>query len=329
MAHELETSFYVGATPWHGLGTYVGDEPVTSKEAIVASGLDWQVGMQPLFVDNPFDQSRISVSEHRCVMRMTDCSILGVAGKDYVPVQNWEAFEFMDSLVETGELRYHTAGSLRNGKRVWMLAKFGSSVILPSDAVDKYLFLWNTHDSSGAIRALFTNVRVVCANTARMALNAAHGEGVYLKHTSGIKNRLEQARNVLGLAHKQSVQFDEFAQSLTKLRMTTPMWNEYCEVLVPKRDDGMEVSKRTSSMRANVIDTLTNLYEHGRGQEIPGVAGTGWAAYNATTEYVNYHRQTRGKDRAQELRFEGSLLGSGAALVQRGTEQLVQFLRAA
>ena len=49
MAHEVETMMYVGETPWHGLGNYVGDEPLRSKEAIAAAGLDWDIEKAQLF----------------------------------------------------------------------------------------------------------------------------------------------------------------------------------------------------------------------------------------------------------------------------------------
>ena len=36
--HAVESMMYAGATPWHGLGRYVGDDALTAEEAIVAAG---------------------------------------------------------------------------------------------------------------------------------------------------------------------------------------------------------------------------------------------------------------------------------------------------
>ena len=54
MAHELEmingqgSMFYVGDAPWHSLGRRLIEAPKV-EEAIVYAGLDWQVGLKPLF----------------------------------------------------------------------------------------------------------------------------------------------------------------------------------------------------------------------------------------------------------------------------------------
>ena len=64
----------------------------------------------------------------------------------------------------------------------------------------------------------------------------------------------------------------------------------------------------------------------GRGAEIPGVRFTGWAAYNAVTEYVNYKRSSKG---GQSNRFQSALFGSGEKFIRKAEETLTDMLLAA
>ena len=116
MAHEIETIFYMNETPWHRLGTRVIDIP-TADEAIVAAGLNWKVETKPLFLADG------TQAPSKAVVRTSDNSILGVVGENYQPLQNEDAFKFFNPFVETGLATFETAGSLRQGKRVWILAK--------------------------------------------------------------------------------------------------------------------------------------------------------------------------------------------------------------
>jgi phage/plasmid-like protein (TIGR03299 family) len=319
MSHEIETLFYTKEPPWHGLGTYVGDEDVDSKTAIIKAGLNWDVERQPIYASQDQIHSQV-IPTHKAIVRTTDQKILGVVGNRYEPIQNIEAFEFMDSLVEEGKMKYHTAGSLRSGQKIWLLGKVADIEIIPQDKLDHYLFLYNSHDGSSSLRVVFTTVRVVCANTAQAALNATKGEGMRIRHTKNMKEKIQQAQNVLGLATKKFGEFNSWAKQAVAKQITANQWDSILEKVVPPQPAHL-ATKRGDTMREKVRNDIRQLYYDGTGQDIPGVAGTGWAAYNAVVEYTNYHRNARGSNQ-QSNRFEASLLGSGHNMIKKAVREI-------
>src|SRR5678815_2693601 len=168
MAHEVESGMFVGQPAWHGLGTVLPNAP-SIEDAIVCAGLDWTVKLAPLAIvadGRPVD--------HCATVRESDDSILGVVGPGYVPLQNREAFAWFQPMVESGAVTLEAAGSLREGRRIWILGRCADSSadIVPGDEVRQYLLLAHGHDGSLAIRVGFTSVRVVCANTLRASLES-------------------------------------------------------------------------------------------------------------------------------------------------------------
>ena len=312
----VDTMMYAGQPPWHGLGTYVGEEPRRSREALHAAGLAWSMENQPLFTcfEGPFETEMVhEVPTHRLVVRMDNHAQLGVVGKDYQPLQNSEAFSFLDSLVEDGSMRYHTAGSLRGGKKVWMLGKIGSTDIVPGDRVDQFILGHNAHDGSGSFRIMFTTVRVVCANTAAIALEKGRGTGISIRHTRNMKNRVADAQEALGLAVKTHKENEEFLRYLAGVELTQDKVRNIIESLVPLPKEGLTPT-RALNQQAKILE----LFENGKGQDIPGVAGTAWAFHNAVTEYTSHYRTSRGGHR-----FESAILGSGSKMVEKANRLLV------
>lgn len=319
MAHEIEefdNLFYIqGNTPWHGLGTPV-PQAATSKEAILAANLGWNVFLRPVSYfesENMLDDEVYTVNDHFVVMREDTKDALGVVGGRYTPIQNTEAFEFMDNLVSDGSMRYHTAGSMRNGRRVWLLGKIGSFEVVPNDRVDKYLFLYNSHDGSGTLKVMFTPVRVVCANTARMALSGAKNNAVSIRHTGSVTSKLEASKRLLGLAEETYSSYEEFTRYISKINLNNNKLEEMLKVIVPQPN---EKALRAVTLAENKRNNIIKLFETGIGQDISGVSGTGWALYNAVTEYMNYHSNVRGKTEIekQNKRFENIMFSNNYML---------------
>jgi phage/plasmid-like protein (TIGR03299 family) len=305
---------YVGRTPWHGLGEYVGEEPVLSSDALKLAGLDWEVEEHPLTLAGHTQP----IPDKAAIIRKDNYVHLGVVGRVYRPLQNREAFAFMDVLVAEGQMRYHTAGSLRGGKKVWMLGQIASFDAVPGDRVDQFLLGYNQHDGQGAFRIFFTAVRVVCANTARLALEQDGRRGVAIRHTPGMCRRVNDASQLLGLARKSHENYRELIVVLARTRLRGAAAEEVVKELIP-----LPIGKNPTRA-LNTRRRILSLYDHGRGQDIPGVRGTAWALYNAVTEYTNYRRTTR---RGQAGRFEAALFGTGHNLVERATKALVREAR--
>ena len=147
MAANVETMFYVREKPWHGLGTMVAEAP-TSAAALRLAGLDWMVVQEPVYTG--YNEM---VKGYKANVRSSDRKVLGVVSDRYKVVQNVDAFSFTDELLGKG-VRYETAGSLQEGKKVWLLARLPREYIIAGERISPYLVFSNTHD--GSIRATST-----------------------------------------------------------------------------------------------------------------------------------------------------------------------------
>jgi len=281
MAHEMETMFYVRETPWHGLGTKV-DKALSSEEAIKVAGLDWDVVKSPISVNG------VEQKEFFANVRSSDNKMLGIVTDKYKIVQNSEAFAFTDALLGM-DVEYETAGSLFNGKRVWMLAKLPETFIL-DDKFIPYLVFTTAHDGKGSVRAAISPTRVVCWNTLSMAMvNAVRTWS--MKHTGDINSKMESARYALDMSDMYMKNLQLEAETLAKKTMSMSEVKEFAEMLFPMPD--MQnisncVVTRIGENRANLI----RCYEM---SDLDKYRGTQYAVINAVSDFATHikpHRET-------------------------------------
>ena len=153
MSHDLTIQngrvemFSAGKEPvWHKLGQRT-DQAVTSEAAIRLSGLDWKVSERSLEVTDPDGPNRF-VQSHKAIVREDNNPVLGVVGSRYVPIQNVEAFEWLDDVVGEKLAIYETAGSIHGGRVVWMMVRLPVQLRVAGtdDITEPFLLLCNSHD---------------------------------------------------------------------------------------------------------------------------------------------------------------------------------------
>lgn len=320
MAHALDMvgnkacMFYVEETPWHGLGQKV-DENVTIEEGIAAAGLDWEVELHDMVTT-----SGLAVKD-KAVVRSDRQVVLGTVGKRYTPLQNRTNFNFFQPYLDAGECHLHTAGALHEGRKVWVLAKINRNniTVVKNDEVAKFVLLSNSHDGTTSIRVGYTPIRVVCANT----MAQAHGPGVSslirIRHTRSSQTNLEQVRETMNLIDATFEATAEQYRFLASRNFNQQDIQAYVKrMLDVEGTPDEDISTRTK----NIIEDIMERIE-GPMQNIDGVRGTWWAAYNGVNERLNYESGRNASNRMDSLWF-----GANATFNNRALATALEFANA-
>lgn len=329
MPAEVETMMYAREVPWHGFGRKV-EGLQTAAEAIVAAELDWTVEKRPLFYRDPLHPkgNMKRIEERVANVRMTDGKYLGVVSPAYEIVQNNRAFDIGDAIVETGEAKYETAGSLREGRVVFISMEIPKTVKVPGDDGDirPYLLLVNSHDGSFAFRGAITPIRAVCANTVNMALGAAKSE-FRLRHTKGIEQKVAEAQRALGLTYQYLDNFEEIAEKMMLRKVTQLDVLRTMAIVFPIKD--VNPAKLSADELRRVISAPTRVKDSGassgespalkalqmyeRSPNIDNIRGTAWGVYNGIAEYLDYGMSYRSRGSSAADNRASSILLHGPA----------------
>src|SRR3954454_11999670 len=284
MAHGItrsDTMMSVRRVPWHRLGVVLDERPRTLPAPLEAPGLTWTVAKEPLCRAD----GRPVAGHHATVRRDTD-QVLGVVSDDYVVVQNRECFAFLANLLGS-EFVFETAGSLWGGKQVFITAELPDHVTVGGDDVRPYVVLSAWHTGTGAIRAMTTPVRAVCANTVRAALERA--TAVYrVRHVGDPTAQLHEARAVLGMTVDYYRQFAAFGDRLALAPISERALRGVLDELYP-HDSAL--GGRALANRRRAREAVLGVFTHG--DTVGNAPGSKWCAWNAIVEVHDHHSRAR------------------------------------
>lgn len=300
MAHNLYNNImaFHGELPWHGLGVQF-DELMTAEQAFEAAQLNYEVVKEPVY--RRFGDNLIAVPDKYITVNMDNQEILGLVGSRYHILQNKDAVEFFDAIMGDTGARFHTAGALGNGEKMWLLAKLPDSYEpLMGDLIDKYLLFTHAHDGTWEIQARFTDIRAVCQNTVTAGMKGTK-EFMSLKHTAGARDRLAFVGQLMKDMNDHFAAKKEVFQEFAAFRIDDD-WIEAYEENIFGPTPTNAVHGRTQNLYQRKVRAFEQNLMGGMGVEIPGVRGTAWGAYNAMIEFADYDYPMReSTDRVQSI----------------------------
>lgn len=367
MSHEIESLDNVGLhsePAWHGLGTII-QENKSAVEAAEFFGLTYPITQWSLAARSPravaalenfnraaampgispgrliefFDEyqaATLNVDTHVANVRGDGADarhLLGIVGADYQVCQNRELAEFTDALAQTGRVVIESCGTIRNGKRVWFLARGDAFTIGGTeDTLHPYVLVSNGHDGTQAIRVTPTTVRVVCSNTLHMVIprdeqsERPDSAAITIRHSGKIMDKLEQAKRAMayyGATLQRNHDLFEAMQAkrvdqATAMKLFADSYAAFWEVA-----DATDLAspdgavKKLAERRAERMQSASDAFMQRWTDEQTklGIGSTVWSAFNAMTGFVQHDKTSRGKDDAARVdsRRDSNLFGINAS----------------
>ncbi|WP_110968954.1 DUF932 domain-containing protein [Pseudomonas huaxiensis] len=320
MAHLIEQMAYVGATPWHGLGSRLSPKQpieIWQREA----GMDWKIQDSPVHFKSDSIGALGSIHtfpDQKVLYRSDTKAPLSVVSQRYQVVQPREVLEFYRDLTEVSGFELETAGVLKGGRKFWALARTGQGTTLRgNDQVNGYLLLATSCDGTLATTATPTTVRVVCNNTLTIALDGS-AKAIKVPHSTRFDP--QAVKKQLGIAVSQ---WDNFMHRMRMLSERKVQWHEAMGFFMNVLCDANPNMPRPAVLpNERALRKVQCLYEgQGRGSTLESAQGTAWGLLNAVTEYVDHERRAR----SIEYRMDSAWFGQGAQLKQRALEAALQL----
>jgi phage/plasmid-like protein (TIGR03299 family) len=321
MAHnitERDTVISVRDAGWHGLAEVL-DDYVTPEQARTLA-FPWEPVTTPLYRAVPIigengpETSYEEVPGIVGVERSDTGEFFGSVGEGFVHATNKELTEIAESIegIGSGEVKVETAGSLKGGRKVWMLLRLAEPMTVKGDPHGEtipYFALQNSHDGTGSFRGQALMTRIICDNTSQMAdVEARHnGYEFTFRHTAGLKDRIEEAQAAIQMWRDSISNWQIIMDELVNLKVTDEQRQAFVDEFIP-----MPVSTKTVSQRVitNIETARSEFWGIINGITSEGIDHTAYGLVQASVEFQQHVRGVRANSdlARRESRFKRAYL---------------------
>ena len=192
----------------------------TLDEALDGAGLNYTVKKAPIFLGNG-----VEIQDNFATVREDDEShVLGIVGKQYVPVNNIDAFEVAGELVDEGVASYEVGGPSLGSKNCVDYSKSflvlrGQDFTIADDVFNSFFVFNNSFDGTTGVQYKVICQRLVCLNGMVRMLGGKKSQlFINIQHTKNADDKIRKAHEIIMHHHEELLKIQEEA----KLFIDTP-----------------------------------------------------------------------------------------------------------
>jgi phage/plasmid-like protein (TIGR03299 family) len=302
---------FVRTPAWHGVGEVPVLYPGSWAEARKLAKMDWNPIKVPSYGYNGiaadgsvvYDASQgvagdyLSDPDFCRIVRSDNGYTLGVVSDQYQVIDHDQMGQILEALIDQDtHLKYECLFSIYGGRQVAAVIRLDEPITVPGDdsLTFPYLALTARHDGTGALRAVSTTVRVVCANTIAMseAEGARTGTLFTFPHKGAWQDRIEEAQQTIRGLRREFAAYQELAIQMANFRISEAQEAQFVDLMIPTPPIGL-VSER---VQQNVEQARGQLRTIITGRTCEAIRGTAFGLVQAGVEYLDHYRRYRSLD---------------------------------
>ena len=314
MSHEIMDSdgaVFYQQKAWHGLGVVV-EQAMSPREALKLANLDWTVSMG--YGVKSSDNPEIVSFDFCPIVREDTNTILSIQSPKYKPIQNSQVFDLAYSLGDN--IKIESALSLQGGKKIVCLVRGDTFAPENSkhDAISKYFAILSSHDGSIALSGLPTSVRIVCANTLKMAMSNK-AQAIRFTHNGDIKGKQEDMRRALAQYAETGRLFEANVNLLSSKTWNTQQIQSFFVDVYNAIEEPVSLNPSTDKEYKVYLDAKTTIarwcdtFDQERKELL--APASAWQAANAVTNDLQHKVNIKGRKISWENKAYSNLVGPG------------------
>ena len=239
-------------------------------------------------------------------------NILNTVKEGYTVSQNDEVVELvLRGMDGFGELSVSKAGSLNDGRRVFIQLGIDGFAKVGDDKVKRYVTVIDSNDGSTGLSIGIGDLTMSCSNQFFQFYKSGQSK---MRHTASLESKLVEVPNLIGLALTQSMRMTEVYREFTTHKITDKNTHNLVEAIMgasrlSSTKDISELSKRS----VNAMDTL---YEMIR-VEMAQKGKNAWGLHSGVTRWTTHEKSA---PRRENGRMESMMVGTNYRTNQKSLE---------
>ena len=278
---------------WNEIGTTMNETNVS--DVLSKAGLDYTVVTSPVFA--MMGDQKIQYPDKVMTIRESDNHPYGIVSERYVPMQNKDAFDFINYIDDN--ITFVKAGETSTGL-VYMIGELHEMDVL-GDKFKTYAIFQNSHNGRYQLAMSICPLRILCQNQFNLSFKESNSTFL-IRHTKNMESKLALATETLNsISHYMKV-FNEKAQLFATQKISEHNVTKFLNFMFPTNETmSKSTIEKVESEKAKFIKAYN-------AEDNMNFKGSAWGLLNGLTDYITHQEYKRKVENANEKRFMETIL---------------------